>query len=74
MTVLKVNMIIYFCVLKQRRKTKDENAIGYVLEGSSFLQFRQGSNLYGYSAEEGSEVFVNLTIEMDEQFFNLKGM
>lgn len=55
-------------------KTKDENAIGYVLEGSSFLQFKQGSNLYGYSVEEGSEVFVNLTIEMDEQFFNLKGM
>lgn len=55
-------------------KPKDENAIGYVLEGSSFLQFKQGSNLYGYSVEEGSEVFVNLTIEMDEQFFNLKGM
>lgn len=55
-------------------KPKDENAIGYVLEGSSFLQFKQGSNLYGYSVEEGSEVFVNLTIDMDEQFFNLKGM
>lgn len=55
-------------------KPKDENAIGYVIEGSSFLQFKQGSNLYGYYVEEGSEVFVNLTIEMDEQFFNLKGM
>lgn len=55
-------------------KQKDENAIGDVLEGSSFLQFKQGSNLYGYSVEEGSEVFVNLTIDMDEQFLNLKGM
>lgn len=55
-------------------KPKDENAIGDVLEGSSFFQFKQGSNLYGYSVEEGSEVFVNLTIDMDEQFLNLKGM
>lgn len=55
-------------------KTKDENVIGDVLEGSSFLQFKQGSNLYGYSVEEGSDVFVNLTIDMDELFLNLKGM
>lgn len=55
-------------------QSKDENVIGDVLEGSSFLQFKQGSNLYGYSVEEGSDVFVNLTIDMDEQFLNLKGM
>lgn len=55
-------------------QSKDENVIGDVLEGSSFLQFKQGSNLYGYSVEEGSDVFVNLTIDMDELFLNLKGM
>lgn len=55
-------------------QSKDENVIGDVLEGSSFLQFKQGSNLYGYSVEEGSDVFVDLTIDMDEQFLNLKGM
>lgn len=55
-------------------QSKDANVIGDVLEGSSFLQFKQGSNLYGYSVEEGSDVFVNLTIDMDEQFLNLKGM
>lgn len=55
-------------------KPKDENAIGDVNEGSSFLQFRQGSNLYGYSVEDGGDVFVDLTIDMDEQFLNLKGM
>lgn len=55
-------------------QSKDENVIGDVLEGSSFFQFKQGSNLYGYSVEEGSDVFVDLTIDMDEQFLNLKGM
>lgn len=55
-------------------QSKDENVIGDVLEGSSFLQFKQGSNLYGYSVEESSDVFVNLTIDMDELFLNLKGM
>lgn len=55
-------------------KPKDENVIADVIEGSTFLQFKQGSNLYGYSVEEGNDVFVNLTIDMDEQFLNLKGM
>ena len=53
---------------------KDENAIADVIEGSTFFQFKQGSNLYGYSVEQGSDVFVNLTIDMDELFLNLKGM
>lgn len=53
---------------------KDENAIADVIEGSTFFQFKQGSNLYGYSVEDGSDVFVNLTIDMDELFLNLKGM
>lgn len=56
------------------RQSKDENVIGDVLEGSSFFQIKQGSNLYGYSVEHGSNVFVNLTIDMDELFLNLKGM
>lgn len=55
-------------------KPKDENVIADVIEGSVFLQFRQGNNLYGYSVEQGEEIFVNVTIDMDEQFFNLKGM
>lgn len=55
-------------------KPKDKNVIADVIEGSTFLQFKQGSNLYGYSVEEGSDAFVNLTIDMDEQFLNLKGM
>lgn len=55
-------------------KSKDENVIADVIEGSTFLKFKQGSNLYGYSVEEGNDVFVNLTIDMDEQFLNLKGM
>lgn len=53
---------------------KDVNVIADVEEESTFFQFKQGSNLYGYSVEHGSDVFVNLTINMDEQFFNLKGM
>lgn len=55
-------------------KSKDENVIADVIEGSTFFQFKQGSNLYGYSVEQGSNAFVNLTIDMDELFFNLKGM
>lgn len=55
-------------------KSKDENVIADVIDGSTFLQFKQGSNLYGYSVEQGSNAFVNLTIDMDELFFNLKGM
>lgn len=55
-------------------KPKDENVIADVIEGSTFLQFKQGSNLYGYSVEQGNNAFVNLTIDMDELFFNLKGM
>ena len=55
-------------------KPKDENVIADVIEGSTFLQFKQGSNLYGYSVEHGWNVFVNLTVDMDELFLNLKGM
>lgn len=55
-------------------KSKDENVIADVIEGSTFFQFKQGSNLYGYSVEQGSNAFVNLTIDMDELFFSLKGM
>lgn len=55
-------------------KSKDENVIADVIEGSTFFQFKQGSNLYGYSVEQGSDIFVNLTIDMDELFLNLKGM
>jgi hypothetical protein len=55
-------------------KPKDENVISDVIEGSTFLQFKQGSNLYGYSVEQGRNAFVNLTIDMDELFLNLKGM
>lgn len=55
-------------------KPKDENVLADVIEGSTFFQFKQGSNLYGYSVEQGSDVFVNLTIDMDELFLNLKGM
>lgn len=55
-------------------KPKDENVIADVIEGSTFFQFKQGGNLYGYSVEQGSDVFVNLTIDMDELFLNLKGM
>lgn len=68
------SVIHHYANYLSTRKPKDENAIGDVIEGSTFLQFKQGSNLYGYSVEEGSDVFVNLTIDMDEQFLNLKGM
>lgn len=68
------NVIHHHANYSSTGKSKDENAIGDVLEGSSFFQFKQGSNLCGYSVEEGSDVFVKLTIDMNEQFLNLKGM
>lgn len=51
---------------------KNKTAIMYVKEGSTFLQFRQGSWIYGYEVEEGTEVFVDMEINMDEQYYNIK--
>lgn len=68
------NVIHHHANYMSTGKQKDENVIADVIEGSTFLQFKQGSNLYGYSVEYGSDVFVDLTIDMDELFLNLKGM
>lgn len=51
---------------------KNKNAIMYVKEGSTFLQFRQGSWIYGYEVEEGTEVFVDIDVDIDEQFYTIK--
>lgn len=68
------NVIMHDADYLSSGKPKDVNVIADVIEGSTFFQFKQGSNLYGYSVEEGSDIFVNFVIDMDEQFFNLKGM
>ena len=68
------NVIHHHANYLETGKSKDENVIADVLEGSSFFQFKQGSNLYGYSVEHGSDIFVNLTFDMDELFLNMKGM
>lgn len=54
--------------------SRDLNVISYVEMGSTFLQIKQGSHLLGYNVEEGGEVFVSLSVNIDEQFFYLKGM
>ena len=54
-------------------ETRDESDIGNVLEGSVFLQFKQGNNLYGYSAD-GGQTFVSISVEIEEQYFNFAEM
>lgn len=49
----------------------DESYLGNVKDGSSFLQFRQGTYLYGYSVTEGTEVFVDATISIIDALYNL---
>lgn len=51
---------------------KNKNAIMYVKEGSVFLQFRRGSWIYGYEVAEGGEIFVDLEVSLDEQYFNIR--
>lgn len=51
--------------------SKDIDVIADVSEESVFFQFRQGVSLYGYSVDSG-ETFVELDIEMVEQFFNIR--
>lgn len=62
--------VVHFDVDAEGEKNK--NAIMYVKEGSTFLQFRQGSWIYGYEVEEGTEVFVDIDVDLDEQYYNLK--
>lgn len=59
-------------VIHRASTSEDISGIPDISEGSTFLQFKQGSFLYGYSVEEGTDVFVDVTMHLSEGLFNLE--
>lgn len=51
----------------------ETSALPDMIEGSSFFQFKQGTNVYGWEVDSG-ENFVQISVETTEQYFNIKEM
>lgn len=49
----------------------EHSAVEYILEGSTFIQFSQGSGIYGYGVDSGQQ-YAGINFEIKEKYFNLK--
>lgn len=50
---------------------EEQTAVEYILEGSTFIRFSQGSGIYGYGVDSGQQ-YAGINFEIKEKYFNIK--
>lgn len=53
---------------------ENESLLGYLLTESVFVKIKQGEGQYGYSADEGTETYMNVNVSFAGEYFYMEDM
>lgn len=61
-------------ILHNAKTGEEKSIIGNVTNGSTYFKIKKGTYDYAYSVGEQYQTSIGVTIEFEEQYFNLRGM
>lgn len=72
--VIDTNIGNESAVLIKEGEDQEQVLLGYMTDDSVFVQIKQGEEVYGYTADGGTDVFMSVIVTIEEKFFCIDKM